>query len=48
MNSSTLSKLIALLITGSLLALVTVGCQTSKGFGKDVEKLGDKIQEKSG
>lgn len=30
-----------------LLGLAT-GCQTSKGFGKDVEKLGDKIQEKSG
>jgi predicted small secreted protein len=48
MNSSSRLKLIALLIIGSLLTLVTVGCQTSKGFGKDVEKLGDKIQEKSG
>jgi predicted small secreted protein len=28
-------------------ALIGAGCQTSKGFGKDVEKLGDKIQEKS-
>jgi predicted small secreted protein len=48
MNSTPRLKLIVLLITGSLLALATVGCQTSKGFGKDVEKLGDKIQEKSG
>jgi entericidin A len=37
-----------------LLVLVTVvvglavaGCNTSKGFGKDVEKLGDKIQDKA-
>ena len=36
---------LALAIT--LVALATSGCQTSKGFGKDVEKLGDKIQEKS-
>jgi len=35
------------LITAALLALVTAGCQTSKGFGKDVEKLGDKIQDKA-
>jgi predicted small secreted protein len=47
MNPSSRLKLIARLSTGSLLALATVGCQTSKGFGKDVEKLGDKIQEKS-
>ena len=26
---------------------VAAGCQTSKGFGQDVEKLGEKIQEKS-
>ncbi len=27
------------------LALTMTGCQTSKGFGKDVEKLGDNIQK---
>ncbi len=36
-----------LLLSAVLFALATTGCQTSKGFGKDVEKLGDKIQEKS-
>jgi predicted small secreted protein len=28
-------------------AALAAGCQTSKGFGQDVEKLGEKIQEKS-
>jgi len=46
MNSS-LKRLVLFLLAGAALALVTTGCQTSKGFGKDVEKLGDKIQEKS-
>jgi predicted small secreted protein len=41
------NRLICLILTASFLALATAGCQTSKGFGKDVEKLGDKIQEKS-
>jgi predicted small secreted protein len=45
--NSTLKRLTLALCTAALLALVTSGCQTSKGFGKDVEKLGDKIQEKS-
>ncbi len=37
--------LLCLLLAGS--ALAAAGCQTSKGFGKDVEKLGEKIQDKS-
>lgn len=39
--------LLSLILTVVLVGLATSGCQTSKGFGKDVEKLGDKIQEKS-
>ncbi|WP_157693950.1 entericidin A/B family lipoprotein [Opitutus sp. GAS368] len=39
--------ILCLMLTVALIALATSGCQTSKGFGKDVEKLGDKIQEKS-
>lgn len=35
------------LFIAALLALATAGCQTSKGFGQDVEKLGDKIQDKA-
>ncbi len=48
MNSSTgRFTILCLMLTVTLVALATSGCQTSKGFGKDVEKLGDKIQEKS-
>jgi predicted small secreted protein len=46
MNPSS-KRLALLLLTAALFTLLTAGCQTSKGFGKDVEKLGDKIQEKS-
>ena len=35
------------LLIAAFFALLTAGCQTSKGFGKDVEKLGDKIQDKA-
>lgn len=38
---------LCLVLTFVLVGIATSGCQTSKGFGKDVEKLGDKIQEKS-
>lgn len=30
-----------------LLGFAGFGCNTSEGFGEDVEKLGDKIQEKA-
>jgi predicted small secreted protein len=44
MNSS--PKRFALLVLSiALLSFVTAGCQTTKGFGKDVEKLGDNIQD---
>lgn len=43
---STLTKRIVLLLfVTTLLAIVTVGCNTAHGFGKDVEKAGDKIQD---
>jgi len=46
MNS--ISRRLALvLLTAAFFALITTGCQTSKGFGKDVEKLGDNIQKKA-
>jgi predicted small secreted protein len=46
MNSS--FKQVALLLVGTaFVALATTGCQTGKGFGKDVEKLGEKIQDKA-
>ena len=46
MNTS-LKRLVLVLLTATVLTFVTTACQTSKGFGKDVEKLGDKIQEKA-
>lgn len=46
MNSS-LKRLALLLLAAVSIGFATTACQTSKGFGKDVEKLGDKIQEKS-
>jgi len=46
MNSFLKRFVLFLLVAAGIICTVT-GCQTSKGFGKDVEKLGDKIQEKS-
>lgn len=45
--NSTLKRLALVLLTLGAIALVTTGCQTSKGFGKDVEKLGNNIQKKA-
>lgn len=39
-----MKKIVALLITSMWLL---AGCNTMNGFGKDVEKLGDKVQQKS-
>ncbi len=46
MNPS-LRHLVPLLLATAVLVLVATGCQTSKGFGKDMENLGDKIQDKA-
>lgn len=43
MNNS-LKRLTLLILVSSFFALVGAGCQTTKGFGRDVEKVGDKIQ----
>lgn len=39
-----MKKIVALLIASVWLL---AGCNTMNGFGKDVEKLGDKVQQKS-
>jgi predicted small secreted protein len=44
---STHRRALFVLLVAALFTLATAGCQTSKGFGQDVEKLGDKIQEKA-
>lgn len=46
MNSS-LRHCALFLLAVTFIGLVTSGCQTSKGFGKDVETLGEKIQDKA-
>jgi len=38
-------RIVVLLCLTSLLAIVGIGCNTAHGFGKDMEKAGDKIQE---
>lgn len=45
---SSLKRSGLLLIAAAVFTLLDTGCNTAKGVGKDVEKLGDKIQEKSG
>ncbi len=45
MNTSP-RQLVFLLFAVTCLVLAG-GCQTTKGFGQDVEKLGDKIQKKA-
>ena len=45
--NSTSKRLALVLLAAAFFALITTGCQTSKGFGKDVEDLGDNIQKKA-
>jgi len=47
MNSK-IKQLVLILVGAALLSFVGAGCNTANGVGKDVEKLGDKIQDKSG
>lgn len=44
---SYLRFLVSLLLASALVALAGTGCQTSKGLGKDIENLGEKIQDKA-
>jgi predicted small secreted protein len=46
MNSTT-KRSVLLWLAVAVFSLVTMGCNTSRGFGKDVEKLGDKIEKKA-
>jgi len=38
-------RLVLLLSLTALLAVLGTGCNTAKGFGKDVERAGEKIQD---
>jgi entericidin A len=44
MNNTSKTSLLVLLVAGFL---ALTGCNTAHGFGKDVEKTGEKIQEKT-
>ncbi|MHB1305846.1 MAG: entericidin A/B family lipoprotein [Limisphaerales bacterium] len=43
--TTSIKRLAVFLCFTALLAVVSVGCNTAQGFGEDVEKVGDKIQE---
>ena len=38
-------RLVLLLLVTGILAIVGVGCNTAHGFGKDMEKAGEGIQD---
>ena len=43
--NTTLKQTVLLLFAAALLVLASTGCNTAHGFGKDVEKAGEKIQD---
>lgn len=45
--TSTLKRFTLFFVSAAVFAIVGTGCNTTHGLGKDVEKLGDKIQAKS-
>lgn len=40
-----MNRILALLLVGILGAISLTGCETMEGFGKDVEKTGEKIED---
>ena len=40
-----IKRIVVLLLLTTLLAIVGVGCNTAHGFGKDMEKAGESIQD---
>ncbi len=43
--SPIVKRMTVLLLFASLLAMVGVGCNTAHGFGKDLQKAGEAIQD---
>lgn len=39
------TRIIVLLFVTAILAIASQGCNTAKGFGRDVERTGEKIQD---
>ena len=42
---TTIKRIVLSFFAAALLAIAGTGCNTAHGFGKDMEKAGDKIQE---
>jgi predicted small secreted protein len=42
---TSLRKLLILLVASGFVVLAATGCQTTRGFGEDVERLGESIQD---
>jgi predicted small secreted protein len=40
-----IKRIVVLLSITALLAVVGIGCNTAHGFGKDMERAGEKIQD---
>ena len=40
-----LKQVVGLLLAATLLTIAGSGCRTANGFGKDMEKVGEKIQD---
>lgn len=40
-----LKRIVVLLFVTALLAVVSTGCHTAEGFGKDIESTGEAIQD---
>ncbi len=46
-SQRTLSPFLASILVLAVLSLLCVGCQTTKGFGRDVQHVGEKIEGKN-
>ena len=42
---TSLKSIVILLFAAALLAISSIGCHTAHGFGQDMEKAGEKIQD---
>ncbi len=43
-----MKRIAALLLIAFVSTVVLSGCNTVKGFGKDVQKVGEKVEDSSG
>jgi predicted small secreted protein len=43
--STSIKRILVLLVVTAFLAIVGIGCNTAHGFGKDVEHAGESIQD---